>query len=117
MTGEPRKMSFGPWMMNAFGLLATFKCLRGTAFDPFGYTAERRTERRLMTDYQERLEAVIADLSPANHATAVALASIPEKIRGYGPVKARSLKVAQAEEQGLWEQFRSGATAFLKAAE
>ena len=46
ITGEPRKMSFGPWMMKAFGLLRRFKGLRGTAFDPFGYTAERRTERR-----------------------------------------------------------------------
>jgi indolepyruvate ferredoxin oxidoreductase len=116
-TGEPKKMSFGPWMLKAFGVLAKFKFLRGTPLDPFGYTEERRTERRLVTEYLDKIDALIADLTPANYPAAVALASIPEKIRGYGPVKARSLKVAQAEEQGLWEQFRSGAAAFLKAAE
>lgn len=116
-TGEPKKMSFGPWMLKAFGVLARFKFLRGTPLDPFGYTEERRTERKLIAEYLAKLETLAADLTPANYPAAVAIASIPEKIRGYGPVKARSLKITQAEEQGLWEQFRSGATAFLKAAE
>ena len=59
----------------------------------------------------------LAELTPANHATAVALASIPEKIRGYGPVKQRHLAAAKAEERALREQFKVGATAYLKAAE
>jgi len=116
-TGEPKKMTFGPWMLKAFGVLAKFKFLRGTPLDVFGYTDERRTERKLIAEYLAKLETLAADLTPANYPAAVAIASIPEKIRGYGPVKARHLKIAQAEEQGLWEQFRSGATAFLKAAE
>jgi len=56
-------------------------------------------------------------LSPSNYATAVAIAAIPEKIRGYGPIKQRTLAVAKAEEQALTEQFRAGAASFLKAAE
>jgi indolepyruvate ferredoxin oxidoreductase len=68
-------------------------------------------------EYLAKLDDLVADLTPANYPAAVAIASIPEKIRGYGPVKARSLKVARAEEKGLWDQFRSGAAAFLKAAE
>jgi indolepyruvate ferredoxin oxidoreductase len=116
-TGEPKKMKFGPWMLKAFGVLAKLKFLRGTPLDPFGYTEERRTERALVREYLEKLDDLIADLTPANYPAAVAIASIPEKIRGYGPVKARSLKIARAEEKGLWDQFRSGATAFLKAAE
>ncbi|MDO8876218.1 MAG: indolepyruvate ferredoxin oxidoreductase family protein [Pseudolabrys sp.] len=116
-TGEPKKMSFGPWILRAFAVLAKFKSLRGTPLDPFGYTQERRMERRLVVEYQDLLEMIMAELSPLNYATAVALASIPEKIRGFGPVKQRNLAIAKAEEQGLIEQFRAGASPFLKAAE
>jgi len=116
-SGEPKKMTFGPWMLSAFRVLAKFKVLRGTPLDPFGYTEERRTERRLVAEYLKKLETIAADMTPANYPAAVAIASIPEKIRGYGPVKARHLKIAQTEEQALWEQFRSGVTAFMKAAE
>ncbi len=117
VTGEPKKMSFGPWMMKAFAVLAKFKFLRGTPLDPFGYTQERRTERKLVTEYRAMLETVLAELSPANYPTAVALASLPEKIRGFGPVKERSIAAAKAEEVGLTEQFGTGASPFLKAAE
>ncbi|HEY6754365.1 MAG TPA: indolepyruvate ferredoxin oxidoreductase family protein [Pseudolabrys sp.] len=116
-TGEPKKMSFGPWMLSAFAVLAKFKFLRGTAFDPFGYTAERQMERRLISDYEGLLEELLEHLKPANHHVAVALAMIPEKIRGFGPVKQRHLAAAKAEEASLREQFRAGATTFLKAAE
>ncbi len=116
-SGEPKKMSFGPWMLTVFAVLARFKFLRGTPFDPFGYTAERKTERRLIADYVALLDDIAARLTPDNHATAVALAAIPEKIRGFGPVKARHLKAAKAEEAVLREQFASGAAQFLKAAE
>jgi indolepyruvate ferredoxin oxidoreductase len=116
-TGEPRKMSFGPWMMKVFGVLAKLKILRGTVLDPFGYTAERRTERQLVRDYEALLDDVIAQLSPDNHHLAVGLAVIPEKIRGFGPVKMRHLKAAKADEATLLEQFRAGAVTMLKAAE
>jgi indolepyruvate ferredoxin oxidoreductase len=56
-------------------------------------------------------------LTPANHQTAVALAAIPEKIRGFGPIKQRSIAMVKAEESALYEHFRSGAAVFLKAAE
>jgi indolepyruvate ferredoxin oxidoreductase len=116
-TGEPRKMSFGPWMMHAFGLLAKLKFLRGTALDPFGYTAERRTERQLVRDYEALLDELIARLSPDNHHLAVGLAAIPEKIRGFGPVKMRHLVAAKADEAALLDQFRAGSAVLLKAAE
>ena len=117
VTGEPKKMSFGPWMLKLLGVLARFRVLRGTPFDPFGYTDERRSERQLIADYEALLETIVAELTPANHQIAVALAAIPEKIRGFGPVKARHLAAAKAEEAALREQFRAGATPFLKAAE
>jgi indolepyruvate ferredoxin oxidoreductase len=116
-TGEPRKMSFGPWMMNVFGWLAKLKFLRGGALDPFGYTAERRTERGLIRDYESLLDELAARLTPENHHLAVGLAAIPEKIRGFGPVKMRHLAAAKADEAALLEQFRAGNVALLKAAE
>ena len=117
VTGEPKKRSFGPWMMRVFGGLAKFKALRGTPFDPFGYSAERRTERKLITDYMAVLNEVIVTLNADNHPLAVGLAVIPEKIRGFGPVKLRSLKAAKADEAALLEQYRSGVMPLLKAAE
>jgi indolepyruvate ferredoxin oxidoreductase len=117
VTGEAKKMSFGPWLLKAFAVLAKFKFLRGTPLDPFGYTAERRTERQLVSEYMAGLEEIIEHLTPSNHGVAVALAVLPEKIRGFGHVKARHLVAAKAEEAVLREQFRSGSAQFLKAAE
>jgi indolepyruvate ferredoxin oxidoreductase len=106
-------------MMQAFGLLARLKGLRGTPFDIFGYSAERRTERRLIVEYEALIEEIVAKLTPQNHALAVALASLPEKIRGYGHVKARHLVAAKREEADLLAKFRSPdpASALPRAAE
>ena len=106
-TGEPKKTKFGPWIFPVFRVLAKLKFLRGTALDPFGYTAERRTERKLIADYEVLLSEILGRLTPENHAMAVGLASIPEKIRGFGHVKMRHLQTAKAEEGALLEQFRS----------
>ncbi|MGF3024464.1 indolepyruvate ferredoxin oxidoreductase family protein [Methylobacterium aquaticum] len=116
-TGRPRKMTFGPWMMTAFGVLARMKALRGTAFDPFGYTQERREERRLIKDFEALLAEIARDLTPANHAAAVGLASLPQRIRGYGPVKATNLAAARAEEAVLLARFRSQDAPLATAAE
>ncbi|HEY2134484.1 MAG TPA: indolepyruvate ferredoxin oxidoreductase family protein [Xanthobacteraceae bacterium] len=115
--GRPRKITFGPWIFRVFGLLASLKRLRGTAFDIFGYTRERRTERALIADYEAMLGEVLGKLTPDNHAVAVGLAAIPEKIRGFGPIKTRTLAAAKADEAALLEQFRAGPTPLLKAAE
>ena len=60
VTGVPRKMSFGPWMMKAFSVLAKLRRLRGTPLDPFGYTHERRTERQLVRDFEARIEEIVS---------------------------------------------------------
>jgi indolepyruvate ferredoxin oxidoreductase len=116
-TGEPRKMSFGPWMLKVFAALSKFKSLRGTPLDPFGYTAERKMERKLLADYEALLGEIVERLTPDNHNAAVGLASIPEKIRGFGPIKQHHLASAKAEERALYEHFRAGTVPFLKAAE
>ncbi len=117
MTGLPRKLTFGPWMLSAFKILAKLKFLRGTAFDPFGYSSERKTERKLVADYEAMLGEILAKLGPDNHHLAVGLAVIPEKIRGFGHVKIRHLASAREDEAVLLEQFRASSSQFLKAAE
>jgi len=109
-TGRPKKISFGSWMMGGFRVLSKLKFLRGTPLDPFGYSAERKRERALIEEYGAVVEELIAALKPENHVLAVAIASIPEKIRGYGPVKERHLVAAKAEEAELLSQFRAGET-------
>ena len=106
-TGEPRKSSYGPWMMGAFRVLAKMKGLRGTAFDVFGRSAERQLERALITDYESLIDELLPRLAAHNHSLAVELASIPEHIRGYGHVKERHLKAAKAKEAELIAAFRA----------
>jgi len=119
-TGRPKKMSFGGWIKPVFALLAKFKFLRGTVFDPFGRTDERRMERNLIGEYEAILEEVIAGLKPENWALATALVAVPEKIRGFGPVKMRSVTAARAEGAALLSRFRhsvrQGAASAIPAA-
>ena len=117
ITGVPRKMTFGPWIFPVFRMLAKFKFLRGTVFDPFGHTTERKIERSLVREYEALLEEIFVKLTPENHHLAVGLAAIPDKIRGFGHVKLRHLKTAKADESALLEQFRASPTPLLKAAE
>ena len=117
VTGELQKMTFGPWLLKAFGVLKNFKFLRGTPLDPFGYTAERKIERGLIKDYELVLADILDRLAPENHVLAVALAAIPEKIRGFGHIKTRHLAAAKAEEAALRERFHAAPAPFLKAAE
>jgi indolepyruvate ferredoxin oxidoreductase len=104
---HPRKRAFGPWIFTVFRLLARLRRLRGTRFDPFGYTAERRAERALIPDYETLMAEIVGRLGPDNHALALALASIPEEIRGFGHVKERNLKAAKARAAELLGRFRS----------
>ncbi|MCW5620757.1 MAG: indolepyruvate ferredoxin oxidoreductase family protein [Burkholderiales bacterium] len=105
--GELVKKEYGPWMFSAFKLLARLRFLRGSALDVFGYTHERRTERKLIEDYAACIEDLLGNLTPDNHALAVQIASIPEDIRGFGHVKERHLRAAKEKEARLLEAFRS----------
>jgi indolepyruvate ferredoxin oxidoreductase len=96
--------------------LARLRRLRGTAFDPFGYSAERRLERRLIAEYESVIEEALAALGPENYDTAAELARLPEQIRGFGHVKERHLRVAKQRESELLAALRAPA-ARLSAAE
>ncbi|MDB5405777.1 MAG: indolepyruvate ferredoxin oxidoreductase [Rhodospirillales bacterium] len=106
-TGRLKKRRFGRWMMRSFALLARLKFLRGTAFDIFGYSEERCTERRLIGEYEAVIEALLSGLDRDNHRLAVAIARLPEGIRGFGHVKAANLAAVKAEEARMLALFRS----------
>jgi len=114
--GELVKKRYGPWMRQAFSVLAKLKGLRGTAFDPFGRTEERRTERALIAEYRACIDELLAGLTAEKLALAVEIARIPEGIRGYGHVKERHLKAARAQWNQLMAQWRSPAPAIRQTA-
>ncbi|MDP6709688.1 MAG: indolepyruvate ferredoxin oxidoreductase family protein, partial [Alphaproteobacteria bacterium] len=116
-TGLAAKRNFGPWMLSAMRLLARCKGLRGTVFDVFGYSAERRAERQLVRDYEATVAELIQGLSHDNHALAIEIASVPEKIRGFGHVKDCYLGAARAEWETLMQAWRQPETNKPAAAE
>jgi indolepyruvate ferredoxin oxidoreductase len=116
-TGHLKKREFGPWMLSVLRLLAGLRRLRGTPFDPFARSAERRTERRMIGDYERVIDAIVGGLSPANHAIAVVLASLPLEIRGFGHIKEANLARAKAKEASLLCDFRTAPAAPAIAAE
>ena len=105
--GELVKRPFGPWIRRAFGVLARLKGLRGTAFDPFGRTEERREERALIDEYRASIDELLAGLDATRLPLALQVARIPEEIRGYGHVKARHLQAARAKWQDLMARWRN----------
>jgi indolepyruvate ferredoxin oxidoreductase len=94
--GRPRKRAFGAWMLPVFRLLAGMRGLRGTAFDIFGHSADRRLERDLIAGYEKDVVHVLSVLSPPTLDTAIELLSLPDRIRGYGPVKEKAVRDAKA---------------------
>ena len=109
--GELQKQQFGPWMLSAFRLLARLKGLRGTPFDVFGLSEERKVERALIAEYRSSIEEVLAGLKPENCAAALEIARIPELIKGYGHVKARHLAAARPQWAAAMQAFRQPAAA------
>ena len=105
-TGRPQKKRYGPWMLTAFSLLAKLKALRGTPFDIFGRTHERRMERQLITDYEALVEELLAKLDRDNHAVAIQLAALPDEIRGYGYIKENNYSAARGKWTELLARFR-----------
>ncbi|HXD84653.1 MAG TPA: DUF6537 domain-containing protein, partial [Rudaea sp.] len=105
--GKLRKGEYGTWVFGAFKLLAKLRGLRGTAFDIFGRTAERKTERALIGEYFVTIDELLAKLDRENLALAVDIASVPEQIRGYGHIKHAHLEKAQARRAQLLGAWRN----------
>ena len=104
-TQLPLKRQFGGWILPFLRMLAPLKRLRGTAFDPFGYTAERKLERRLIAEYEVSIEHLLGHLSHHNRAIATEIAALPNSIRGFGHVKQRNAEAAEQQRAALLARF------------
>jgi len=119
-TGAPVKRAFGAWMVPMFKVLARLRGLRGTAFDPFGYTRERRTERTLTHAFETHIDQALHVLQTsrdaAHYDAAVALARLPQEIRGYGHIRARSIETTQTREGELLATLHGEGMVYQQAA-
>ncbi|MBL8707553.1 MAG: indolepyruvate ferredoxin oxidoreductase family protein [Rhodospirillaceae bacterium] len=107
-TGHLRKQVFGPRTLWLFRILARLKGLRGTAFDPFGRSAERRAERRLISDYEAAISEILEQVTATTLPTAISLAELPEQIRGFGHVKEAAMERVATQRAALLTTFREG---------
>jgi indolepyruvate ferredoxin oxidoreductase len=103
--GQLVKQKFGPSMLIGFKLLAKLKGLRGTVFDVFGYTEERKIERALIAKYKNSIEEILQVFNADNMVLALEIARIPEHIKGFGHVKARHLAAANLRWATLMQQL------------
>jgi len=115
-TKRPKKREFGTWIFTALKFMSKLKGLRGTAVDIFGHTAERKTERQLITDYEETVTSLMENLRGENLPIAIEIANLPDKIRGFGPVKEGNIAAANVAKAELMARFTS-ANSTLMAAE
>jgi len=107
INGRPRKREFGPWLRPALQVLAHGRRLRGTVFDLFGYTAERRAERALIEQYEQLVARVLAVLTAANLNAGVELLTLAEDVRGFGPVKKAAMQRYRERAKSLEHAFRA----------
>jgi indolepyruvate ferredoxin oxidoreductase len=113
--GRPRKRTFGQWIQMPLAMLARLKVLRGTRFDPFGYTAERRTERELIGWYEGVITQILDRLETADLPDLVAIAKAPMDIRGYGPVKDIAIAKVKPEVERLLAALAKSSSAKMRA--
>jgi len=104
-TGHLLKREFGPWILRAFAVLAKLRFLRGSAFDPFGRTAERRAERALVAEYEQTLDTLLTGLDHDHHPMAVEIARLPEEIRGFGHIKEAAMREAAERRAALIDAY------------
>ncbi|MFZ9408201.1 MAG: indolepyruvate ferredoxin oxidoreductase family protein, partial [Burkholderiaceae bacterium] len=105
LTGKPIKREVGPWLMRVFKIMARLRGLRGGLLDPFRNSEERRLDRRLAQQYEADIRELIGALNEANYDTALAIANLPEKIRGFGHVRQAGADSVAATREQLLQVF------------
>ncbi|MFT5638611.1 MAG: indolepyruvate ferredoxin oxidoreductase, partial [Paracoccaceae bacterium] len=115
--GRPKKREFGPWVLHAFGVLARLKFLRGSAFDPFGRTAERKMERDLIAQYEADMDRIQSTISPDTLDLARQFAELPLQIKGFGSVKLASVAAYTKRREELLAAIQAGGAPRKQAAE
>jgi indolepyruvate ferredoxin oxidoreductase len=105
-TGAIRKLEFGPWVLRVFKWLAKARRWRSTRWDLLGHSAERQLDRQVLAEYEADINALLPQLTNETLETAITLALLPEKIRGYGHVRRHSIETSNAERGVLREKLR-----------
>jgi indolepyruvate ferredoxin oxidoreductase len=95
--GLDRKIKFRRTGEPSFKVLRAMKRLRGTKADPFGYAEVRRVEREMIPEYERALDALVERLDAGNLDDAVAIASLPDQVRGYEHIKLARAVTYRAE--------------------
>ncbi len=104
--GLPKKRVFSAWMFKAFGVLAKFKGLRGSVWDVFSYSAERKAERALLTQFNEDLDDFLLVLDADNIALITEIIALVEEVRGFGHVKEQAIAQYRVRRQQLLGRLR-----------
>jgi len=112
--GRPKKRRFGPWMFRAFRLLAKFRGLRGTAVDPFSYSADRKLDRAMLKDYQRLITRIGQELDASNYETFLQLAELPADVRGYGPVREQAADAIREKQTQLVKALDTGRPTLIR---
>ena len=115
--GRPKKRQFGPWMFQAFKLLAKFRVLRGTAIDPFSYSTDRKMDRAQLKDYQQLVERIVSGLEASNYDTFLQLAELASEVRGYGPVREQAAEAVQEKQTQLIKALDTGRPTLIRTSQ
>lgn len=105
--GRPVKREFGQWILILFKILASLKFLRNTAFDPFGYSKDRKLERSLIVKFEQDMKDFLFDLNGINKTLIKELLTLPQNVKGFGPVKEASVKAVLRRRKELIIEIRS----------
>ena len=100
-TGKVKKAELGPWVMTAFKAMNALRGLRGSWLDPFRNSAERQLDARLLVEYEQEINTMLQAPQAQSLDTLVALAALPQKIRGYGHVRETSAATVAQERVSL----------------
>ena len=115
--GRLQKRKFGPGMLRGFKILASMKLLRGTPFDIFGYSEERKIERGLIRQYEQDLKRILTLYTAVTKPAIIELAMLPLSIKGFGPVKLENYKKASAKRKSLLASIDETTLGLTQAAE
>ena len=105
--GRPIKREFGQWILVLFKMLASLKFLRNTAFDPFGYSNDRKLERSLIVKFEQDMKDFLFDLNGTNISLIKELLTLPQNVKGFGPVKEAAIKAVLRRRKELIIEIRS----------
>jgi indolepyruvate ferredoxin oxidoreductase len=105
--GLKRKLRLGLWFVPALRALRSLRCLRGTPLNIFGYARVRRVERRLIGEYRQLIESLLADLDEVNYPIAVQISKLPDLIRGYEDIKLAAVDEFRRRAETLLAEFHA----------